>query len=126
MIAIFIISGTSAYRIDSTMIFIRNILNINESYTQANEPVIAVDWLKVGHFIGYGLLGSSLYFAFWGKSRYAILNVFITVFVYSLTDEFHQRFVPGRSGSVSDVLLDVASALLLALIFHFKIKIRQE
>lgn len=31
--------------------------------------------------------------------------------VYAATDEFHQLFVPGRSGQVSDVLLDSAGAL---------------
>lgn len=30
---------------------------------------------------------------------------------YAVTDELHQRFVPGRSGQVSDVLLDSAGAL---------------
>ncbi len=30
---------------------------------------------------------------------------------YAATDEFHQLFVPGRSGQVSDVLLDSAGAL---------------
>ncbi len=34
----------------------------------------------------------------------------IAVF-YAVTDEFHQLFVPGRSGQVSDVLLDSAGAL---------------
>ena len=30
---------------------------------------------------------------------------------YAATDEFHQLFVPGRSGQISDVLLDSAGAL---------------
>ena len=31
--------------------------------------------------------------------------------VYAATDEFHQLFVPGRSGQLSDVILDSAGAL---------------
>ena len=30
---------------------------------------------------------------------------------YAATDEFHQLFVPGRSGQLSDVILDSAGAL---------------
>lgn len=44
---------------------------------------------------------------------------------YAATDEFHQLFVPGRSGQVSDVMLDSAGVLagvliylLLRIIFH--------
>lgn len=31
---------------------------------------------------------------------------------YAVSDEWHQRFVPGRAGRLSDVLLDGASAAL--------------
>lgn len=36
---------------------------------------------------------------------------------YAATDEFHQLFVPGRSGQVSDVLLDSAGVLAGVLVF---------
>ena len=35
---------------------------------------------------------------------------------YAATDEFHQLFVPGRSGQVSDVILDSAGAAIGVLI----------
>ncbi|MDY3910050.1 MAG: VanZ family protein [Eubacterium sp.] len=38
---------------------------------------------------------------------------------YAATDEFHQLFVPGRSGQISDVMLDAAGALAGYLFFLF-------
>ena len=35
----------------------------------------------------------------------------LTAALYAATDEVHQLFVPGRSGQVSDVLLDSAGAI---------------
>jgi VanZ family protein len=39
--------------------------------------------------------------------------------LYSLTDEFHQRFVPGRNASLVDCGIDVAGAAI-ALIIIFE------
>lgn len=36
---------------------------------------------------------------------------------YAATDEFHQLFVPGRSGQISDVMLDSAGALAGVVVF---------
>jgi VanZ family protein len=43
----------------------------------------------------------------WREAGVAILFVA----AYALTDEFHQRFVPGREASFRDVLIDTAGAL---------------
>lgn len=46
-------------------------------------------------------------------------NVLVSVCVavlYASTDEFHQLFVPGRSGQVKDVLIDGCGAVIGALI----------
>ena len=54
--------------------------------------------------------------------RLAAATAWALATLYAATDEFHQVFVPGRSGKVADVLLDSAGALLgvllLALILH--------
>lgn len=44
--------------------------------------------------------------------------------VYAVTDEFHQLFVPGRSGQFSDVILDSAGALAGLLILEAVRKMR--
>ena len=40
--------------------------------------------------------------------------------LYAVTDEFHQLFVPGRSGQFSDVVLDSAGALAGLLYWHWR------
>ena len=54
------------------------------------------------------------------SARSAWIYSLIVCIIYAITDEWHQTFVPGRSGEISDVLLDSASSLiglLLLLIF---------
>jgi VanZ family protein len=41
-----------------------------------------------------------------------LLTVFAIVTLYAVTDEIHQTFVAGRSGTPVDVLIDAAGALL--------------
>lgn len=41
---------------------------------------------------------------------------------YAVTDEIHQLFVPGRSGQISDILIDTSGAILgmgVYWLFHF-------
>ena len=49
-----------------------------------------------------------------------------TGILYAASDEFHQLFVPGRSGQITDVLIDsgglLAGILLVVLIKSFYIK----
>ena len=40
-----------------------------------------------------------------------LLIPWVITTAYAATDEMHQLFVPGRSGQVSDVLLDSAGAM---------------
>ena len=44
-------------------------------------------------------------------SRGIVIPWWVITTAYAGTDELHQLFVPGRSGQVSDVLLDSAGAL---------------
>jgi VanZ family protein len=37
---------------------------------------------------------------------------------YACTDEFHQLFVPGRAGLITDVLIDSIGAVFITLILH--------
>jgi VanZ family protein len=76
---------------------------------------------KSGHFVGYGTMGL-LWLRAWrmtlpgaGFALDALLALLGTAAVASL-DEFHQSFLPNRTGMPSDVLLDCCgAAVLLAL-----------
>ena len=74
---------------------------------------------KCGHFIGYGMLGIFFVRA-WMMTlqvkslvRALVLGLFCTLCVAS-ADEFHQFFLPGRTGTPRDVALDMTGAVVLA------------
>lgn len=62
---------------------------------------------KCAHFIEYAILGVFAGFAF--KKEY-FWKVFVLCIFVASTDETIQLFVEGRSGQVSDVLLDSVGA----------------
>jgi VanZ family protein len=72
----------------------------------------AIDWLKVGHGIGYFWLGVSVLFALTARSRWSPSLALILCCLYAVTDEFHQIFTPGRTASVRDILIDTLAALV--------------
>ena len=80
---------------------------------------------KTAHATEYAVFAMLLVGAWYDRKRKTIYNGCIPWIVstaYAATDEFHQLFVPGRSGQVSDVLLDsfgsaVGITVLLLAIF---------
>lgn len=68
----------------------------------ADSEVLTTLVRKGAHVTEYAILGGLLTWALRGKSWWALL----IGLGYAATDEFHQLFVPGRSGQVSDVLID--------------------
>jgi len=38
--------------------------------------------------------------------------------IYSVSDEFHQLFVPNRTGQISDIIIDSSGALIGALLMY--------
>jgi VanZ family protein len=84
---------------------------------------------KCGHFVGYFALSFFLFRAWrdtlrlpWAPRwalRWAAIAFFMSAMVASL-DEWHQTFIPSRTGRVADVLLDSCAALTAqVLIFLF-------
>jgi len=71
-----------------------------------------IDWLKVGHVIGYFGLGFTVLYAMSAHSRWNPSIALILCCLYSFTDEFHQIFTPGRSASPRDLLIDTLAALI--------------
>jgi VanZ family protein len=65
----------------------------------------------MGHFVAYAILTGLLYWALTGVgSARPALFTFLIVFLYALSDEFHQSFVPGRNPDPFDVATDLAGA----------------
>lgn len=81
---------------------------------------------KTGHFTGYGLVSLTWFRAVWmtyrtERSRSArkvtahLLAMLGTLAVAS-ADEFHQTFLPNRTGTPWDVLIDCTGALLVQIV----------
>ena len=100
--------------------FLWALLIFISSATPSDEfPAIDIWWLpKLIHVIYFSMLCYFVHRAlsrqgrYPGLSRWSLpLSVLIT-FLYAVSDETHQLFVPGRHPEVSDVLLDTASGIL--------------
>jgi VanZ family protein len=84
-------------------------------------PSLQIDWLKVGHGIGYFCLGFSTLFALLDRKNAPLLTLTLCA-VYALTDEIHQSLTPDRSMSGWDILLDSLAALAGILLLRAVIK----
>ncbi|MGA7895981.1 MAG: VanZ family protein [Candidatus Sulfotelmatobacter sp.] len=100
--------------------------------------LFGVDWVrfeywhfyirKGGHVVGYGIL-SILAFRAWRETfpaqgnplwtvRWAGIAVLMTAFVASL-DEWHQSFIPSRTGTPRDVALDTCAGIAAQILVFF-------
>lgn len=91
-------------------------LSAQPSLPQAPDPWWDVLLKKGGHMAGYAVLA-----ILWWRvlvrrcSRRCALGLAIVLSVlYAISDEVHQLYVPGRSGSVWDVGIDACGILLAA------------
>lgn len=76
---------------------------------------------KSGHFIGYGLVALTWLRAWWmtlpraGFFKDALLALLGT-FIVATSDEFHQSFLPNRTSTPWDVLIDCCGAVVMQLV----------
>jgi VanZ family protein len=66
---------------------------------------------KCAHFFEYTVLGFLLFMGFLDRSRPAgrtVLYILSAGFLFAVSDEIHQYFVPGRTMRPFDVLVDMA------------------
>ncbi|MBI5894115.1 MAG: VanZ family protein [Deltaproteobacteria bacterium] len=68
---------------------------------------------KVVHFFEYGVLGVLWFRAIETREKIksAAVIAFTITFLYGISDEIHQYFVPNRNASVYDVIADGLGAL---------------
>ena len=83
---------------------------------------------KGSHFCEYALLAVAIAFHFFVHGltgmRLLLLSVTLSA-VYAATDEFHQTFIPGRSGQFRDVMIDTSGATAGMLFFFIILMIYQ-
>lgn len=79
---------------------------------------------KVAHATVYFILALLLLLALGTKRDNFAKNAFIAIalcFLYSLSDEFHQTFVAGRSGAITDCLIDTLGSFIACGVYRFGI-----
>lgn len=79
---------------------------------------------KVAHFMEYFIL-YLLIFSALNKNpnlKKTLLIALAIVFLYAITDEFHQLFVSGRSGGIKDVVIDSFGGTGALIIVYIKNK----
>jgi len=78
---------------------------------------------KLAHFTEYAILGFLAARAFRTSpkraisSRWFLISVALVV-AFALADEYHQSFVPTRTGSFYDSLIDIAGGLTALLVIR--------
>jgi len=91
--------------------------------SNARWEIIHMYIRKSGHFLGYGSMGLFWLRAWWmtlPRSHFlqdALLALAGTAMVASF-DEWHQSFLPNRTGTPVDVLLDCSGAIVLQLVMY--------
>lgn len=75
---------------------------------------------KIAHSVEYFILTFLLYRAFKGSFNMNMFQLFIypatLSFLYAASDEFHQSFVPTRSASFKDVLIDTIGIVVFYIV----------
>ena len=117
MLFIFIMSSfngvMSGNQSESIAVLIYNLFDISDT---EKVSLIVRKCAHVSEFFILGILVVNL------VSKYNVKHIYFISFIicvlYSSSDEFHQLFVPGRSGQVTDVLIDLIGVVLgLLLVF---------
>lgn len=69
-------------------------------------------FMKSAHVVVYAVMYVLALRAFSTNKKAAVHQAILFCFLYAVSDEFHQTFVPGRGGRVSDVLIDMGGVVL--------------
>ena len=128
-IALIIVESTPNFGADRTSQPLRWLVQLIFGHlSDKNWGVIHLCIRKSGHFLGYGGLGLVWLRAWWmtlPSSRFlndTVLALLGTALVASC-DEWHQTFLPNRTGSPWDVLLDCCGALVMQLFVYFFVRL---
>lgn len=95
--------------------FIAKITNID------NIETLSLIIRKLAHFTEYFILGLLVY-NFISNYKFKLYYGVLICIIYSISDEIHQLYVPGRSCQLLDILIDISGALISILLLKLIIK----
>ncbi|MCX8008961.1 MAG: VanZ family protein [Patescibacteria group bacterium] len=91
-------------------------LSSQQRVSVSDSSMINFMFFKSLHVIEYGILFilTRRAIKYGTNIQEARINVYSFIFttLYGITDEFHQRFVPTREGTIRDVIIDILGACL--------------
>ena len=80
---------------------------------------------KSAHMFSYCILAILLFMSVYEKDiKKSSIISFLSTFLYACSDEFHQLFIPGRSGEIRDVMIDSIGGIIGIVIISFVLKNR--
>ena len=117
---------------DKVIVKIAEILSQKELSSIDKEHIIKKYKLivrKTAHFISYFILGTLIIILFIDLKiniKKSNLLTLIICFIYACTDEIHQLFISGRSGSFIDVLIDTSGAATALIIIYLLLLLKRK
>lgn len=117
MIFIFIMSHTNGNDSSNQSNFIAEIIL---KFIDIDVETLTFLIRKAAHMSEYAILLLLIYYGLSNTItyKYNLLTSLATTFIYACSDEFHQLFIPGRSGQFKDVLIDTSGGLVMLLIIY--------
>ncbi len=87
---------------------------LDPSISAAAIATVHMTIRKLGHFTEYAILATLLWRAFRGTFSFSTavlgLSAFFAAALFAASDEFHQWFIPSRTASAHDVMIDCVGA----------------
>ena len=117
-------ASTVEFSTDNTSRIVRPLLIwLFPSISEESIALVHFFTRKAAHFMEYAVLGLLAARAFSGSSHHVLrrswfLAGVLLIVAWALLDEFHQSFVPSRTASLFDSIVDVAGGLAGLIGFH--------
>jgi len=122
-------AGISSQITEKVVEIVEKVVNINDSQRESVLYTTHLLIRKGAHFLEFALLSILVFFLSKSYKLSKKISMIIALgycLFFAASDEFHQLFVSGRSGQISDVLLDFCGALFGALICYLIVKIGEK
>lgn len=104
-IAIFITTASPSSTGGNTLSIIEKLFRL----TTEQAETLNVLFRKLVHLGAFGVLAILFYN---GLERYRFFRAWMLTTIYAAIDEFHQAFIPDRTGALLDVAIDSIGALI--------------
>ncbi|MBN1408142.1 MAG: VanZ family protein [Calditrichaceae bacterium] len=99
-------------------------ITIESSISNISLPDMGITFTdKLAHFMVFAIMGWTLTRGMLlSKIKYPIIIAVVIGFIFAVTDEWHQSFVPGRDADVIDVIADLFGLIVSANLYKLFIR----